>query len=218
MSIKIYYFETPNGLKPLILMEELQLPYTAIRIDISKGEQNKQDFLRLSPNGKIPAMYDSEPSDSAAPVVLFESGAILMYLAEKYEKYYSNKGPFRWSVSSWLYWQVAGLGPFSGQYMHYSIFANEKFDYPLSRFRKNVRQLLHVMNTHLSNQDNYLAGDYSIADIACYPWIHSLINIDRSLFTDLDSLDIWYKLISTRSAVKKVLSKFPLKSQKIRHI
>lgn len=218
MPIKLYYFETPNGLKPLIMMEELQLPYTPIRVDILKGEQNKQDFLRLSPNGKIPALYDSEPSDGTAPIALFESGAILMYLAEKYDKFYSKSGSRRWSISSWLYWQVAGLGPFAGQYLHYSVFASEKLDYPLSRFRTNVRQLLHVMNSHLSNQDNFLAGGYSIADIACFPWIHSLLNTDKSLFADLDAVENWYYLILSRPAVKKILDKYSLKSHKLRHI
>jgi GST-like protein len=168
--IDLYFWTTPNGYKPLIFLEEAGVPYTIQPVNISKGEQFEPAFLEISPNNRIPAIVDSAPRNGGAPIPLFESGAILLYLAEKTGRYLPKDPAGRAEVMQWLFWQMGGLGPMLGQNLHFSTYAPEKIPYAIERYQNETERLYRVMDTRLADRP-YLAGAYSIADMASYPWI-----------------------------------------------
>ena len=170
--LDLYSFDTPNGLKIKMMLHECEAEYNFHSINILKNEQFAEDFLRISPNNKIPALVDSAGPDGQA-ISLFESGAILIYLGEKYARCYPQAERARLKVLQWLMFQMGGLGPFLGQAHHFLRFAPEKIPYAMDRYRNEAARLYKVMDTRLSVTEWLAAGEYSIADIACYPWIYS---------------------------------------------
>ena len=203
--IDLYYWTTPNGHKVSIFLEESGLLYKIHPIDISKNDQFKPDYLKISPNNKIPAIVDNEPS-GANPVTMFESGAILVYLAKKTGKFYPKDLIGESKILPWLFWQMAGLGPMSGQAAHFSVFAKEKIPYAINRYNDEVKRLYGVADLELKTHA-YLGGDeYTIADMATYPWIlsHDKLGIDLKEFPNLSR---WFKEIAERPAVKRAYEK-----------
>ncbi|GGZ26311.1 glutathione S-transferase C-terminal domain-containing protein [Asticcacaulis endophyticus] len=168
--INLYTWRTPNGRKISIALEEFGLPYTVFPIDISKNEQFAPDFLNISPNNKIPAIVDEE----AGNLSVFESGAILIYLAEKTGKFLPASGAARYKVLEWLNWQVGGMGPMFGQFGHFTVYAPEKIPYAVERYTGEVRRLLGVLDKRLSDAAYVGGDDYSIADMAIFPWLAGL--------------------------------------------
>ncbi len=199
--IELYYWTTPNGHKITIFLEETGLPYHLRPINIGKGDQFEPEFLKHSPNNKIPAIIDTDPQDGGAPLSLFESGAILTYLAEKTERFIGNTSRERTEVMQWLYWQMGGLGPMAGQNHHFNAYAPEKIPYAIDRYVKETARLYAVMDRRLADRD-YLAGDYSIADMASYPWIVPHERQQQNL-DDFPNLKRWFQSIAERPAVKK---------------
>lgn len=197
--IDLYTWGTPNGRKVSILLEELAVPYTVHAIDISKGQQFTPEFLAVNPNGKIPAIVDQ--TAEGGPLAVFESGAILMYLAEKSGKFWPKDLRARYAVTEWLMFQMGGLGPMAGQTHHFRRFAPEKIAYAIDRYTNETKRIYGVMNKRLSASP-YLAGDYSIADMACYPWVarHEWQTIDLGEFPDLKR---WFDGLTARPAVAK---------------
>ena len=197
--IDLYTWGTPNGRKVSILLEELAVPYTAHAIDISKGQQFTPEFLAVNPNGKIPAIVDQ--TAEGGPLAVFESGAILMYLAEKSGKFWPKDVRARYAVTEWLMFQMGGLGPMAGQTHHFRRFAPEKIAYAIDRYTNETKRIYGMMNKRLSASP-YLAGDYSIADMACYPWVarHEWQTIDLGEFPDLKR---WFDGLTARPAVAK---------------
>lgn len=168
--IDLYYWPTPNGHKITMLLEETGIAYTIKRVNIGLGEQFTPDFLEISPNNRMPAIVDHEPMGGGAALSIFESGAILEYLADKSGQFLPKEPRARYETLQWLYWQMGGLGPMLGQNHHFSQYAPEKLPYAIDRYRKETQRLYGVLDTQLKDRD-YLAGAYSIADMACYPWI-----------------------------------------------
>jgi GST-like protein len=168
--IELYYWTTPNGHKITIFLEEANLPYQIKPINIGKGEQFNPDFLNISPNNRIPAIIDRDPVDGGQPISLFESGAILQYLAEKTGQFLPTDLRDRFEVLQWLYWQMGGLGPMLGQNHHFNNYAPEKIPYAINRYVKETERLYGVLDHQLADRE-CIAHDYSIADIAAYPWI-----------------------------------------------
>src|SRR5882757_9469408 len=168
--IDLYYWTTPNGHKITIFLEETGLPYKIFPINIGKGEQFAKDFLAISPNNRIPAMIDRDAPGGGEPIAVFESGAMLLYLADKIKKFIPADLRGRTAVLEWLFWQMANLGPNSGQNNHFSNYAQEKIPYAMDRYRNEVNRLYGVLNRRLADRA-FVAGDYSIADMAIYPWI-----------------------------------------------
>ena len=168
--IDLYYWTTPNGHKITIFLEETGLDYALKPVDIGAGEQFRPEFLAIAPNNRIPAIVDHAPADGGPPLSLFESGAILLYLAEKSGKLLKTDLRTRTDTLQWLFWQMGGLGPMAGQNHHFSQYAPEKIPYAIDRYVDETSRLYGVMNKRLGDRE-YLAGAYSIADVACYPWI-----------------------------------------------
>ena len=198
--IDLYYWTTPNGHKITIFLEETGLPYTLKPVNIARGEQFERTFLRYSPNNRIPAIVDHAPADAGDPLSVFESGAILLYLAEKSGQLMDPSLRGRMDVVQWLFWQVAGLGPMAGQTHHFVHYAPEKPQYAVDRYVRETGRLYAVMNRRLADRD-FLAGDYSIADIACYPWVQP----ERQLqdMADFPHLARWKGAIAARPAVQR---------------
>src|SRR5688500_15566189 len=168
--IDLYYWTTPNGHKINIFLEEAGLPYRIFPIDIGKGDQFKPAFLRISPNNKIPAIVDHEPAGDGAPIPVFESGAILLYLAKKIRRFIPEDPRQRIETLEWLFWQMGGLGPTAGQAHHFRLYAPERIPYATERYVKETSRLYAVLDKRLADRE-FVAGEYSIADMACYPWI-----------------------------------------------
>ena len=168
--IDLHYWPTPNGHKIRVFLEEAGLPYTIHKVDIGKGDQFKPEFLAISPNNRMPAIVDNAPADGGKPISIFESGAILQYLAEKTGKFLPKDIRGKTEVMQWLFWQMGGLGPMAGQNGHFNVYAPEKIPYAMDRYTKETNRLYGVMNKRLADR-GYLAGDYSIADMASYPWV-----------------------------------------------
>lgn len=198
--IELYTWTTPNGFKPLILLEEAGIPYNIHKVDISKNEQFKPAFIAISPNNKIPAIIDTEPTDGIGPQAVFESGAILWYLAEKSGQYIPSHARGKIEVSQWLFWQVGGLGPMLGQNHHFSQYAPEKIPYAIKRYKDETRRLYGVLDKRLVMRD-FFAGDYSIADMAIYPWLVPYEKQGIAL-DDFPHVKRWYEMMATRPAVK----------------
>jgi GSH-dependent disulfide-bond oxidoreductase len=197
--IDVHYWTTPNGHKVTIFLEEAGLPYKIFPVNIGKGEQFQRAFLEISPNNRIPAIVDHEPADGGAPISVFESGAILLYLAEKTGKFIPADLRGRAQALEWLFWQMGNLGPMSGQNNHFANYAVDKLPYAIDRYRNEVNRLYGVMDRRLADRP-YLAGDYSIADMACYPWVVPHERQGQNI-ADFPRLKRWLEAIAARPAV-----------------
>ena len=197
--IDVYFWMTPNGYKVTIALEELGMPYNVIPINIGKGDQFKPEFLKISPNNKIPAMVDSD-GPGGKPISLFESGAILIYLAEKTGKLMPKEPRGRYNVLEWLMFQMASVGPMLGQAHHFRVYAPEKLEYAINRYTNEAKRIYNVIDKQLS-QSPYIAGDYSIADIAIYPWLVPH-NMQGQNLDDFPHLKKWYEGMRARPAVQ----------------
>jgi len=199
--IDLYYWTTPNGHKITIFLEEADLPYQITPVNIGAGEQFAPDFLSISPNNKIPAIVDQKPRDHSKPLSLFESGAILLYLADKTKKFIPADLHGRNETLQWLFWQVGGLGPMAGQNHHFTQYAPEKIPYAIDRYVKETGRLYGVLNKQLANKE-FITGEYSIADMASFPWIKSyekqMQNID-----DFPHIKRWLDRMDNRPAVQR---------------
>ncbi len=198
--IDLYYWTTPNGHKITLFLEETGLPYSIKPINIGKDEQFAPAFLAISPNNRIPAIVDHEPVDGQSPLSVFESGAILLYLAEKTGKFLSNDFRTRNQTLEWLFWQMGGLGPMAGQNHHFGNFAPEKIPYAIKRYVDETARLYGVLNKRLERRE-FIAGDYSIADMACFPWIaaYTRQQIDINEFQNVKR---WFNTIHQRPATQ----------------
>ena len=194
--IDLYYWPTPNGKKVSIMLEECGLEYETVSVNIGRGDQFKPEFLKISPNNRIPAIVDND-----LPISLFESGAILEYLAEKTDRFLPHDLHGRYHVKQWLCWQIAGLGPMAGQLSHFVNYAPKTYPYALDRYRCEYDRLLGVMDRRLANSE-YLASDYSIADMASYPWVASYKRFDIDL-DEFRNLRHWFDEIKNRPAVRR---------------
>lgn len=203
--IDLYYWTTPNGHKITLFLEETGLEYKIHPVNISTGEQFRPEFLAIAPNNRIPAIVDHNPVDGGAPINLFESGAILEYLADKTGKFLPSDTRKRAEVMQWLFWQMAGLGPMAGQNHHFVQYAPERIPYAMERYIKETTRLYGVLDKQLEGRD-FIAGDYSIADMACYPWIvpHEKQKQDLAAFPNLKR---WFDAMSERPAVKRAYAR-----------
>ena len=199
--IELSYWTTPNGHKVTIFLEEAGIPYRIKPVNIGKGEQFAEDFLKIAPNNRIPAILDTQPADGGAPISVFESGAILQYLAEKTAKFLPTDIRGRTEVMQWLFWQMGGLGPMAGQNHHFVQYAPEKIPYAMERYVKETNRLYGVLNKRLADRE-YIAGDYSIADMASYPWIVPYERQQQNL-DEFAHLKRWFNAIAARPAVQK---------------
>lgn len=199
--IDLYYAATPNGLKMTMYLEEAGLDYRLIRVNIGKGEQFAPEYLRISPNNKIPALVDHAPADGGPPLSMFESGAMLQYLADKSGFGLPRDPRARLQALQWLTWQVAGLGPMAGQIGHFNIYAPETVPYAIDRYTRETSRLYGVLDQQLQGRD-FIAGEFSIADIACYPWIvpHEGHGQQLAAFPDLQR---WFAAMRARPATIK---------------
>ena len=200
--IDLYYWPTPNGHKVTLMLEETGLPYQIQPVNIGAGDQFTPAFLAISPNNKMPALVDHQPTDGGAPQSVFESGAILLYLAEKTGRFLPADSRGRVAVLEWLFWQMAGLGPMSGQMGHFNVYAPDKIPYAIERYNSEVRRLHGVMDKRLA-QTAYLGGEaYSIADMASYPWIgaYDTLPVDFDAFPNLKR---WHDAITARPATQR---------------
>ncbi len=199
--IDLYYWTTPNGHKVTLFLEETGLAHRILPINIGKGEQFAADFLRISPNNRIPAMVDQAPADGGAPVSLFESGAILLYLADKTGQFITPDLRGRAETLQWLFWQMGGLGPMAGQNHHFTQYAPEKVPYAIERYTKETARLYAVLNKRLADRE-FVAGGYSIADMAIYPWIVPHSRQGQNL-DDFPHLKRWFEAIRARPATQR---------------
>ncbi|MBE9190929.1 glutathione S-transferase N-terminal domain-containing protein [Gloeocapsopsis crepidinum LEGE 06123] len=197
--IDLYYWTTPNGHKITMFLEEAELPYTIIPVNIGTGDQFEPDFLKIAPNNRIPAIVDRAPADGGEPISVFESGAILLYLAEKTGKLISTDIRQRAEVLQWLFWQMGGLGPMAGQNHHFSQYAPEKIPYAIDRYANETGRLYAVMNKRLSDRTFIAGNNYSIADIAAYPWIVPYERQGQKL-ENFPHLQRWFETIKARPA------------------
>ena len=208
--IDLYYWPTPNGWKISIMLEECGLPYRTIPVDIGGGDQFKPDFLRISPNNRMPAIVDDEPPDGGKPLALFESGAILEYLADKTGRFLPRSGPGRYTTLQWVHWQMANLGPMMGNANHFKNYAKQLVDdpqqlaYGTRRFVGEVDRLCGVMDAQLSANRHLAGADYTIADIVTWPWAFLLDRlIDPDIWTGFPHLKRWVDEVGARPAVVK---------------
>ena len=199
--IDLYYWTTPNGHKITIFLEEAGLPYRMVPVNISRGEQFKPEYLRISPNNRIPAIVDDAPAAGGRPVSVFESGAILQYLAEKTGKFLPKDLHGRAEVMQWLFWQMGGLGPMAGQNHHFGQYAPEKIPYAIERYAKETNRLYGVLDKRLADRE-FVAGDYSIADMASYPWIVPYERQGQKL-DDFPNVKRWFETVRARPAIMR---------------
>jgi GST-like protein len=207
--IELHYWPTPNGYKITIMLEELGVPYTVKYVNIGRGEQFEPSFLKIAPNNRMPAIVDPEgPSSNGKwggePISIFESGAILQYLGRKFGKFYPADERGRVEVDQWLFWQMGGLGPMAGQAHHFRQYAPEKIPYAIDRYTNECNRLYGVMNKRLANR-RFLAGDYSIADMACIGWVRPYKNQGQDL-EDFPNLKRWFETIMARPAVERAVA------------
>jgi GST-like protein len=203
--IDLYYWTTPNGHKITIFLEEAALPYRIVPVNISKGEQFKPEFLAISPNNRMPAIVDHRPKDNGKPISVFESGAILLYLAEKTGKHLPSSLRERTQVMEWLFWQMGGLGPMAGQNHHFAHYAPEKIPYAIDRYVKETNRLYGVLDRQLAGHE-FIAGRYSIADMATYPWIVPHARQGQKL-EDFPNLKRWFEAMRVRPAVVRAYAR-----------
>ncbi|MBB5858916.1 glutathione S-transferase N-terminal domain-containing protein [Xanthomonas arboricola] len=207
--IDLYYWPTPNGHKVTVFLEEAGLDYTLKPVNIGKGDQFTPEFLRISPNNKMPVIVDHAPADGGAPLSVFESGAILLYLAEKTGRFLPADARSRLDALEWLFWQVGGLGPMSGQMAHFSIYAQETIPYAIDRYKAEVRRLHRVLDQCLAEHSFVAGAEYGIADMASYPWfeVYGDLKPDYAAFPHLRR---WQGAIAARPAVQRA---YALKEQ-----
>ena len=200
--IDLYYWPTPNGHKVSLFLEEAALDYTVKPVNIGKGDQFDADYLRFSPNNKMPAIIDHAPADGGDPISVFESGAILRYLADKTGRFGGTGVRERTVVDEWLFWQMAGLGPMTGQYGHFHVYAPEDVPYAKARYRKEAERLLGVLDKRLEDRAFITGGDYTIADMASYPWIgvYDKAPLDLAPFANVQR---WHAAIHARPATQR---------------
>jgi GST-like protein len=203
--IELYYWTTPNGHKITMFLEEVELPYTIVPINIGKGDQFQPEFLKIAPNNRIPAIVDHEPAGGGEPISVFESGAILLYLAEKTGKLISSDLRDRVATLEWLFWQMGGLGPMAGQNHHFGQYAPEKIPYAINRYVNETGRLYAVLDKQLKERE-FVAGSYSIADIAMYPWIVPHERQGQKL-EDFPNLKRWFEAIQARPATIRAYEK-----------
>src|SRR5215471_16775313 len=202
--IDLYYWTTPNGHKLTMFLEETGLPYSIHAVNINKGEQFRPEFLKISPNNRIPAIVDRSPADGGAPIAMFESGAILLYLAEKTASFVPRSSRGRLDCIQWLFWQMANLGPIAGQNHHFALYAPEKLPYAIDRYVRETGRLYAVLDKQLADRE-FIVGEYSIADMASYPWVQperQQQNID-----DFSHLKRWQEAIHARPATVRAYAK-----------
>lgn len=198
--VTFHFWPTPNCWKVAILLEELGLPYDVVPIDITRGDQFTDEFALVSPNNRVPAIVDHEPSFGGEPFAVFESGAILQYLAEKTGRFIPDDPRLRLTCFMWLFWQMGGLGPMAGQAHYFRLYAPEPIEPAIARYTNECRRLYGVLEHHLSGK-SWIAGSYSIADIACLPWIFRHERHGQSL-DDFPSVGAWYERLMSRPAVR----------------
>ncbi|MBN8737779.1 MAG: glutathione S-transferase N-terminal domain-containing protein [Xanthomonadales bacterium] len=205
--IDLHYWPTPNGHKITLFLEEAGLPYTIKPVDIGRGDQFKPDYLAISPNGKMPAIVDRDPADGGEAISVFESGSILLYLADKTRRFIPQDLRGRVEVNNWLFWQMGGLGPMTGQHGHFSVYAPEKIPYAIERYVKESERLLDVLDRRLAGRE-FIAGDYSIADMACWPWInpYDKAPLDLQPFAEVRR---WHAAIAARPATIRAMARGP---------
>ena len=199
--IDLYYWTTPNGHKITMFLEETGLPYKIFPVNIGKGEQFKPEFLAIAPNNRIPAMVDHEPKGGGKPISIFESGAMLLYLAEKTGKFLPADLYGRYDAIQWTFWQMGGLGPMAGQNHHFRNYAEEKIKYAIDRYVNETNRLYGVLNKRLADRE-FIAGDYSIADMASYPWVVPYKNQGQNI-DDFPHLKRWLETIGARPATER---------------
>ncbi len=203
--IDLHFWPTPNGWKISIALEEMELPYRLVPVNIGRGEQFEASFLAISPNGRMPAIVDRDPTGSAEgggePLSIFESGAILLYLAEKSGRFLPADLRGRYAVTEWLMWQMGGLGPMLGQHGHFQLYAPEKLPYAIDRYKREAERLYGVLDKRLSGRD-HVCGDYSIADMACWPWVitYKSQGIDLGRFPNVRR---WYDALKQRPGLRR---------------
>ena len=199
--LDLHYWTTPNGHKITIFLEETGTPYKIVPVNIGRGEQFEPSFLKIAPNNRMPALVDHEPEDGGAPISIFESGAILEYLADKTGRFLPTDRRARFEVLQWLYWQMGGLGPMAGQNHHFVTYAPERIPYATDRYVNETNRLYGVLDNRLADRD-YVAGDYSIADMAIYPWV---VPHERQLqdMSDFPHLGRWFERMRSRPAVER---------------
>ena len=198
--IELYYWPTPNGWKITIMLEELGVPYVVRYVNIGRGDQFEPSFLKIAPNNRMPAIIDPE-GPGGEPISIFESGAILQYLGRKFGKFYPEDERGRMEVDQWLFWQMGGLGPMAGQAHHFRQYAPEKIPYAINRYTNECNRLYGVMNKRLADRE-FLAGAYSIADMACIGWIKPYQNQGQDL-QEFPHLKRWFETIMARPAVER---------------
>jgi GST-like protein len=196
--ITLYYSATPNGQKILLFLYETALAHRMVPVSLSKGEQHSPEFLKISPNNKIPAIVDDEPADGGQPLPVFESAAILHYLADKTGRFIPADPRSRLEILEWLCWQIAHLGPFAGQLGHFKAHALEKLPYAIDRYTRELARLFGVLDRRLASHE-YIVGEYSIADMACYPWVVPYASLGLEL-GKYPHLARWFTAIKQRPA------------------
>ena len=202
--IDLYYWTTPNGHKMTMFLEETAMPYTIHPVNIGKGDQFKPEFLKISPNNRIPAMVDTAPTDGGEPIAMFESGAMLLYLADKVGRFIPRDARARLDCIQWLFWQMANLGPMAGQNHHFVHYAPEKLPYAIDRYVNETGRLYAVLNKRLADRE-FISGEYTVADMASYPWVlpeRQSQNID-----EFPHLKRWKEAIKARPATQRAYSK-----------
>lgn len=199
--IDLYYWPTPNGWKITIMLEETGVPYTIKPVNIGRGEQFNPEFLAISPNNRMPAIVDHDPPGGGAPISVFESGAILLYLGEKTGQFLPKDIRGRFETIQWVMWQMGGLGPMAGQANHFRWYTQEKIPYAVDRYTNEVNRLYGVMNIRLKDRP-FLAGDYSIADMAAWPWVVPYERQGQNL-DEFPNLNRWFETLKARPAVQR---------------
>ncbi|ATE73898.1 glutathione binding-like protein [Lysobacter capsici] len=200
--IDLYFAATPNGLKLRLYLEETGLAHRVVPVKLSAGEQFQPQFLAISPNNKIPAIVDHAPADGGEPLAVFESGAILLYLARKTGLLWPREERAQLQATQWLFWQMAGLGPMAGQAGHFRAHAPEAVPYAIERYTREVKRLFGVLDRQLQGRDFIVGETYSIADIACYPWIVPHAGLGQTL-ADTPNLQAWFERIRARPATQR---------------
>lgn len=201
--IELYYWPTPNGQKPAIMLEELGVSYDVRFVNIGKGDQFKPEFLAIAPNNRIPAFIDPDGPDGA-PISVFESGAILMYLGDKFGRFYPSEPRARVAVNEWLMWQMGGVGPMFGQLHHFKLFLDEKIPYAIERYENETNRLYRVLNERLEGRA-FVAGDYSIADMALIGWLRNWERKGVDI-TRYSNVEAWHDRLLARPAVERALA------------
>ena len=204
--IDLYYWPTPNGHKITMFLEEAGLDYAIHPVDISAGDQFKRDFLAISPNNRMPAIVDKAPADLGEPISVFESGAILLYLAEKTGRFLPEDLRGRKTAMEWLFWQVGGLGPMAGQNHHFGVYAPSKIPYAIERYVKETNRLYGVLDRHLESRTFIAGDDYSVADMAAYPWIVPWKRQQQNL-DEFSNLRRWFDLVRARPGTQRAYAK-----------